>query len=107
MTPDPQEVLSLAAKIVETKAALDALNQKWEKLFSHNGASPTPRAKRDDTFPAKLKAVLAGEPSRVFTIKEVAEIMGEDSLKVGRTLFRLSNTGHIINTERGLYSAKE
>jgi hypothetical protein len=109
MTPDPQEVLNLAAAIVETKATLNELNKKWEKLFSSapNGASVNaPRAARDNTFPSKLKAILSGEPGRLFTIGQVADIAGVETLKVGRTLFRLANTGHIDNPERGLYRAK-
>jgi hypothetical protein len=106
MTPDPQEVLKLAAQIVETKSLLAELNSKWEMMFSQNGASRVPRAKRDNTFPAQLKAILASDPGKQFTISEVAETTKVDSLKVGRTLFRLANTGRIENPKRGFYQAK-
>jgi hypothetical protein len=105
MTPNPQEVLDLATRIVETQSLLAELNRKWESMFSHNGVSTVTRAKRDDSFAAKVKAALASEPGRIFTIAEVAEITEKDSLTVGRTLFRLSNTGHAINAGRGKYRA--
>jgi hypothetical protein len=106
MTPDPQEVLDLAKQMVEAKATLDALTRKWEKIFSHAEASPRPaKEKRTDSFAAKVRTVLANEPGRVFTIGQVAELTDGDALKVGRTLFRLANTGHVSNAGRGLYRA--
>jgi hypothetical protein len=106
MTPDPQEVLNLAAQLVEAKATLEALTRKWDKIFSQNGA-PSTRAKekRTDSFAAKVRSVLAKEPERIFTIGQVADVTGGGNLKVGRTLFRLANTGHVLNAGRGLYRA--
>ena len=74
--------------------------------LSQNGASHTPRAKRDNSFPAQLKAILSSDPGKQFTIAEVAETAKVNSLKVGRTLFRLANTGHIENPKRGFYQTK-
>jgi hypothetical protein len=106
MTPDPQEVLDLAKQLVEAKATLDELTRKWEKIFSHSDSSPQPaKEKRTDSFAAKVRGVLAKEPGRVFTIGQVADLAEGDTLKVGRTLFRLANTGHVENAGRGLYRA--
>jgi len=107
MLPDPKEVLALATQIVETKSLLGELNRKWESMFSSNGKSAPNRLAKSDNFTAKVRDAILATPGKSFTIAEVARILNADSLKVGRTLFRLAKTKKIDNPKRGKYRAKQ
>ena len=110
MAPNPHHVLALAAKIAEAEKTLASLNEEWESMFSNAGVSQpavrTSRAKRDNSFPSRVEKVITESPQKTFTIAEVAEALGEESLKVGRALFRLSQSGRIDNPDRGKYRSK-
>jgi hypothetical protein len=104
MTPDPKEVGALANAIVEAEKRLEDLKRQWEAVFAPPKAT---RVKRDGTVSAKVMSVLAGEPDRIFSIAEVATTLSEEPLRVGRTLFRLSNMEQVASPGRGKYQAKE
>jgi hypothetical protein len=111
MPPTPEEVLKLAQEIKDTKAKLGELQTAWDAMFGLThivGSVPVsaPRAKRENSFSSRVEAVILGEPGRAFTIGQVAEILGAETLEVGRTLFRLYKTNRIANPQRGMYSTK-
>lgn len=99
----------LAEQIVQAEALLASLQEKWAAIFSPNGnGASAPNPGRADSFAGKVRGFLNARPSDSFTIAQVASGMGEaDTLKVGRTLFRLHTSGHIQNAGRGVYKAKE
>ncbi len=112
MTPKPEYVLELADKIVKAQKVLDALQAEWDGMFSPNATMSLfgvkNRAVRDGSFSSRVEAVITGEPGRLFTIGQVAQTLGtDDTLKVGRTLFRLHTTNRIANPQRGLYAANK
>jgi len=109
MTPKPEDVLKLAEDIVAAKKMLSDLQTQWAAIFkgSADSVAVTVRTKRTDSFASQVEAVILGKPGKLLTIAEVATALGtDDTLKVGRTLFRLSNTKRIANPERGKYSTK-
>ena len=113
MSPDPRTVLQLAKEIVDAEEALKSLQHRWEELFESDSARDAiveHNAKlvshRDISFASKVENLLLSSPNDFFSIKMVASMLDTDSLKVGRTLFRLANTGKIENRGRGLYQAK-
>ena len=112
MSPEPRVVLQLAKEIVDAEETLKALQHRWDEIFAvdstRNVSSDLfrPVPLRDVSFASQVEAVLQSAPNEPFTIRMVAAKLESDSLKVGRTLFRLANTGKIENPSRGLYQAK-
>ena len=116
MTPDPKEVLALAADIVESEKTLLSLKARWEQLFTNHSPyqlqtmQPKPevkeRTKRTDTFAAKIRTTLANSPDKRFTVEEIAKAVEGDPRKVGRALIRLRDDKTVFSSGRGLYSGK-
>jgi hypothetical protein len=109
MTPKPEEVLKLASDIVKATKVLEDLQARWDAIFpSEPKPVPAPtRAIRESSFASRVEAVVVGQAGLPLTIAQVAAALGTtDTLKVGRTLFRLYSTKRIANPERGRYSAK-
>jgi hypothetical protein len=114
--PNPQEVLKLAADMVEAQNVLTSLQIKWASLF--NGSSPPapieirPSERKggrkpdpDGTTSRVLKAI-EDSPNEHFDSELLHRKLGIERKKIERALYNLYTAEKIEKHSRGNYEAK-
>jgi hypothetical protein len=107
MAPKPKDVLPLAQEITRLEAQLTEAKRKWNLLFGVVETEKKTRSSSPDGLTAKIVNYIAESAGTISTIHAVAQVVQEDELAVGRTLYRLAKAGKIDNPGRGKYCAKE
>lgn len=101
--PDPEEVLSLAQDIKETKAKLKELEQRWVGLFSV--ANEIVAVSESPSLQLRIVQLLDSRPNDVFTVSRVAGELNANENSVGPYLSRLVSETKIAKRGRGLYGS--
>jgi hypothetical protein len=104
--PKPKDVLPLAQEITRLETQLADAKRRWNLLFGIEQAERKPRASSVDGITARIATFIVTHPDQDHTISSVAAALSEPELQVGRTLYRLAQTGKIENPSRGKYRAQ-
>lgn len=100
--PDPKTVISLAQELEEARARCDALQERWNQMFT---VTVGPVRPHEPNMQQRIEEVLNGNPDRVFRAEDVANLMSAKASSVSSVLSRLVSEGRVEKHGRGSYGA--
>ena len=111
MKPKPEDVLKLAAKIVDVKRELEQLQASWDALFPDaeraNEITPakSERKVRSGSGVSRILSMLAESPESTFEALPLANFLGIPLGTTRTILSKLVKKGLIEKRGAGLYGA--
>jgi hypothetical protein len=111
-SPNPQDVLKLAADMVAAQKHLDTLKAQWDSLFAGSGLSVSAEVKpgrraHPEGISSRIFVLMESEPNSVFDTALLQERLGISREQVEPALYNLFAAGKVKRVSRGKYQAKE
>ena len=110
-SPNPREVLELAAEIVRTEETLTELKRKWDGLFGITETAPTSksvggRPVRENSVASQVLMLIDSQPSKQWDTESICRTLRSEKEPVASALYNLFVAKKVNRVDRGKYQSK-